>query len=279
MIESLQKRKASFFGDEIWRTHPWAEGTKDIRQKLYDKGFALAALAQDVDSDTELDGNRSSVDNYIAHLDQCTLLDTELQMWYQELLDSSSSLLYWPVSSIQGDDIEKPDEERRRPFCFPSLRYAQLLLTYWALQLLLGGLVASLCSTLTSKRQTRTSHAQDSRGGVYLSSTSNHPAESINNYRSFAQSHSAARRLDLAVTITRSIPYCITDGMGLVGAQMTVFPLRIALSTFEREGVPDDLVWCQELYRNLTSYKGLLYAQNVAKREPLWGRVRPPPSA
>ena len=76
--------------------------------------------------------------------------------------------------------------------------------------------------------------------------------------------HTNTRRLELATNIVLSMPYCLNDNMGLMGAQKSLFALRTALFALHRHP-GEELKWCQAMYQELESKKGLGYAREIAK--------------
>ena len=68
----------------------------------------------------------------------------------------------------------------------------------------------------------------------------------------------------------RSMPYCLHDSMGLIGAQKSLFALRAALLSLRRSQTRESKM-CERMYRELYEKKGLGYAKQVADMGPKWG--------
>ena len=52
--------------------------------------------------------------------------------------------------------------------------------------------------------------------------------------------------------------------MGLLGAQKSLFALRVALFSLRRHP-GEELKWCQAMYQEFDNRKGLRYAREIAK--------------
>lgn len=258
MVQCIQNRKSSFLGNEEWQSVPWELTPKDVCQKLYDKGFTLAALLEKIDK-TLLDSN-ASISSLLAFLDRLSRLNTEMDVWYRELLSECPSPLYWidcsrlnQASTFEGGQSREGLElGSLPPFAFPTLRIANITVTYWALRIVLSNTIAITCGAVlsvdTPLLQARTLHSGD--------------------VKSMAQqqlSHHGDRiRLEYANDITRSMSYCLDESMGLLGAQKSLFALRMALFSLRRHpGMGLD--WCKAIYQQMHDKKGLRYAREIAK--------------
>lgn len=71
---------------------------EDIYQHLYDKGFALAALLEEIDNAT-LTNENTKISILSGYLGRLSSLDKELNLWYREILEESPSPLYWHTQS------------------------------------------------------------------------------------------------------------------------------------------------------------------------------------
>lgn len=256
MIQCMQYRKSSFLGNPQWLTVPWSETSKDIYQQLYDKGFALAAILEAIDN-ARFTNENTSLSILSEHLERLFGMDEELNLWYHEILRESPSPLYsTPHDWHLNEAVEPPMLPH---FIFPTLRLANIMVKYWALKLILDSTTAHACQhVLTMNTQVP---AQPSFTFT-PQPTQNLQARSLR----FVKTHTSAYRLELATNIIRSMPYCLDDNMGLMGAQKSLFALRTALFVLKRH--PDEeekLKWCQVMYRELEGKKGLRYAREIAK--------------
>lgn len=259
MIQCIQYRKSSFLGNLEWSTLPWSTTGKDIYQQLYDKGFALAALLEDVDN-ARLTKEHTNTLKLAEFMGRLSSLDEEMNLWYHEIFKESPSPLYWHTDSASLGWRSKEAVEPRTlpPFAFHTLRLANIIVTYWGLGIILSTTIALTCQqVLTTNTQppTQFTFTPLPRASQDLQITS----------RRLHEKHTSSHRLELATNVIRSMPYCLNDKMGLMGAQKSLFAMRIALFTLQRYPPGEELKWCQTMYQELHSKKGLRYAREIAK--------------
>ena len=264
MIQCIQYRKSTFLGSSEWSTLPWSETGKNIYQQLCDKGFALAALLEDIDNAgfTKENINIALLSRLLRRLFD---LYEELNLWYGEILEESHSPLYWHTQSIPHSWHPKEAVESSGilPFAFHTLLHAHTIVTYWALQIIISNAIALACEHMLSM------NAQlPTQSSVSTSSQAIQDLHIMSIY--LLETHTGSHRLELATNIVRSMPYCLNDNMGLVGAQKSLFAIRLALFVLQRHP-GEELQWCQAMYQELYSKKGLSYAKKIAKLE---GRFR-----
>ena len=265
MIQCIQFRKSSFLGDWEWSTIPWGDTGKDVYQRLYDQGFAIGALLEDMDN-TNLSDIETRSSQLSSYLQRCCALHIDFESWYQQLLQQSPSPLYSTTESniSSGSTIElppndAPNPQTLSPFTFPSLRLAYITTTFWALKLILSSEIALTCGAILSgETATQFIHA-DPDPTVDLKDTAHR----------LLDQHGSAQRLELATNIMRSMVYSLNDNMGLLGAAKSLFPLRVALFALRRQP-GEELKWCQAVYQELETKKGLRYAREIAKLD---GRI------
>lgn len=258
MIHAMQFRKSSFLGTEEWKTIPWEDTPKDVYQKLYDHGFSMAALLEEIDS-AQLISPEADISKLSDFLPRLSSMNDEMESWYHELLTECQSPLFWPTyssprtsSSISGWDVrETLEPSSLPPLSFPTLRMANITVTYWGLRTILSNTIAITCGAILST-DTQVS-AESSRHGD-LRAMATH----------LLSQHGSATRLEFATNIMRSMPYCLNDNMGLLGAQKSLFALRVALFSLRRHP-GEELKWCQAVYAELDNKKGLRYAREIAK--------------
>lgn len=260
MIQCIQFRKSSFLGDSDWLKIPWGDTGKDIYQRLYDKGFALGALLEEMDNAnfTNAETRSSQLSSY---LQRCSEMHMDFQAWYQELLRQSPSPLYWTTmsnlassSATESPTNDAPHSQTLSPFSFPSLRLAYITATFWALKLILSSTIALTCGEILFSASTTKSSSAEPDTTIDLKNTA---------HRLLSQ-HGSTQRLELATNIMRSMAYSLNDSMGLLGAAKSLFPLRVALFAL-RQQPGEELKWCQAVYQGLETKKGLLYAREIAK--------------
>ena len=274
MIQCIQFRKSSFLGTSEWLTRPWDGANKDVYQKLFDKGFALAALLEEMDRVTFFSFDTSTQTLY-DYLHRCSKVGAELEAWYEELLLESSSPLYWTVDSANtttsssGWNLSDPSEPQKLPpFSFPNLRLGCIVTNFWGLKLILSNTIALTCSTILSISNHRRDQSLHTRPTLDPKSMA----------QRLLTQHGAANQLELATNIMRSMPYCLNDNMGLLGAQKSLFALRVALLALRRHP-GEELKWCQAVYQEFDDRKGLRYAREMAKLDKNFtaaGRDSPP---
>lgn len=259
MIQCIQYRKSSFLGNPEWSTLRWSDTGKDIYQQLCDKGFALAALLEELDNArlTKENTNLSILSEFLGRLSS---LDDELNLWYREITKESPSPLYWHTQSTAlGGHLKEAVEPRTLPpFVFHTLRLANITATYWGLRLSLSNTIALGCQQVLSiiaQVPAQSSSSTLPRASQDLGIMSLHLLET----------HTRPHRLELATNIIRSMPYCLNDNMGLMGAQKSLFALRTALFALQRYPLGGELKWCQAMYQELNSKKGLKYAREITK--------------
>ena len=259
MIQCIQYRKSSFLGNPEWLTQPWSTTGKDVYQELYDKGFALAALLEELDN-ARLTKENTDISILSELLGRLSSLDEEMNLWYREILEVSPPPLYWHTQTTSlGWHLGEAVEPRTLPpFAFHTLRLANITVTYWGLGLILSNTIALTCQqvlTTITGMPAQSSSSTSPRAIHDLETTSVHLLEV----------HKSSHRLELATNIIRSMPYCLSDNMGLMGAQKSLFAMRTALFALQRYAPGEELKWCQAMYQELHSKKGLRYAREIAK--------------
>ena len=267
MIMALRERKASFFGSEVWATQPWGREAKSVPQKLYDKGFALAALLEEMDTSRQRNDMVSPAEQLVRFLSRCLEIDNELEAWYQELLEDSPSPLY---SIRSADDTRLQDVTNSSAtnindtvYEFTSLHLAHVTMNYWAIRIILSSAVAGICKNVPQG----IFDLQDDLS-EYSTKTADEMRSSSITSKKFIDAMSSKycidQRIELASSIVLSVPYCMDEKMGLFGSQKTLFPLGTTLSVLET--LPgEDSARCHKLYQQLTTKKGLQFARVQAK--------------
>ena len=262
MFQSLLHRKASPLGSHEWCTRPWYQKRKDQRHKdifqnLYDHGFALGALLEDIDN-ADLENKDADTEEIQKYLRRYSAMDAKFNLWYQEFVRGRKGPTYWltpiddPITLGAADEYRALISNNNRPFSFPDLQVANILLLYWALKLAISRTIANICSTALSIRSSPTPTPLQARANQML------------------VHHGEIGRLENATKIMRSMPYCLHDSMGLLGAQKSLFALRAALLSL-RESEFEGLDLCARMYKDLYEKKGLGYAKQVADMGPKWG--------
>lgn len=268
MFFSLQHRTSSFLGSPVWCTEPWRNQPKDIEQTLYDLGFALAALVEEIDRSLHSNSTDIGGQTMLQHLNRCSALDTDLGLWYQEHLRVSPSPLCWVSDSELSNCVEnsRPGARSLAPYVFPSLRLALMTVNFWALRLVLSTTVGDACNAISQTQRTN----EPALDAPFESTV--HPTDKAFERSSQAKSvveemayrHGHDRCFALAVEITRAVSYCTRESMGLLGPQKSLFALRVALY-YLRLHPGEELALCWTLYQGLTRKKGMQLAQDLQR--------------
>lgn len=246
MIQSIQYRKAHFLGEQQWRIQPSDRlSSKDSSQKLYEHGFTLGELAEEADI---LRKQGISQQDCLKYLDLFSDVDSKLDDWYQEYFDTSPVPLYW-LNNSDPRCRQEPWSSTRIPYTFPSFQVANAIMKYRALKIVASILITTICGEYNAS-----------------SSSNDRPREKVADsiVGGFADKYNQSERVNLAINIVRAMPYFLDNGMGLFGAQRSLFSLRSALYILlQHPG--QDLDLCKTLYHQLTEKKGLGYAREIAK--------------
>ena len=260
MLQSVHFRKASPLGSYEWCTRPWSrkgqDHRKDASQMLCDHGFALAALFEEVDNAVL---RQTDPDTEVMHkyLRCCSAMDARFNLWYQDLTSRSDSPAYWLTPRDDSIELSSANEpwpsicNNTQPFSFPNLETANMITLYWALKLAISRTIAEICSTALSKPTFPTTTTLQVMAHQMLID------------------HGESGRFENAMNIIRSMPYCLHDSMGFLGAQRSLVTLRAALLSLGKNRT-EELSLCRQLYRDLYEKKGLGCAKQVADMGPKW---------
>ena len=258
MIKALQNRKASPLGDNEWCTRPWVHERKkkglekDSTQRLYDHGFALAALFEEIDT-ANLRDPLTQIIQLNKILRRCSALDATLTLWYQNFTRQSSTPLCWLTPPNDGYDPTTTASTKWRPYSFPDLRVAITIITFWGLKLALSNTVAIICASVLSPNLYH-QREEDPQDFATLEQTA----------RQLLAQHGDTGRLENATNIIRAMPYCLHDSMGLSGPQKSLFALRAALLSLRRTP-GEELNQCLIAYQELAEKRGMGYAIEIGK--------------
>ena len=299
MIQSIQFRTHSFLLESGWKERPWDHCEKHISQKLYDHGFDLGALQNQIDDAGLQRGNLPS-DTAKAFMADLKRIQIGFDKWYQEFVSVSPSPLYWvpdrtsnPMlleNESMSDESPMPD-----PFMFRNLRLATVTVAYWGLKIILADTHRQLFDAIARSSQlpgsALTASKQRSLGASQQASEpGTKPYQSAYTFAEpqfyFASSEKTSSTVPqtmypstlssipdvtdpsedpftLAINILRAMPFCLSDEQGMLGAQQSLFPLRVALFNLRLQP-GKELRWCQNFYRIMDERKGLRYAKTIA---------------
>ena len=248
MVSCLENRRTSVLAQGRWAARSWDETSHSVHPRIYDKGFVLAALLEEIDI-ANLTGADTSIST-LSHFLQCAIdMDTDLDNWYEEYRIRSPSPLYWPAPpSIFirfAQEIVTLGPRGLPILSYPDLVVAIINLDFWALKLILSNEIGGICQIILSRNYAESADI-DSAACLPPISTAQ-----------WAESHYGPQsRIDLATDIARSMPYCLNHTMGMLGPERSLFPLRTAMSTLRRHPGPE-LEWCQAVYREMDNGSGL----------------------
>ena len=254
MVQSVYLRKASPLGSYEWCTRPWSRkgqdhSSKDASQMLCDHGFALAALLEEVNNAilAQEDPDTEFIQKYL----RCySAMDARFSLWYQDLTGRLEGPAYWLTPRNELIELSSVNEpwasmcNNIQQFSFPNLKTASIITLYWALKLAISRTIADICSTALSKPPSLTP-----------------PPLQITAQQMLVK-HGESGRLENATNIMRSMPYCLQDSMGLLGAPRSLVTLRSVMLSLGRSR-SEELNLCRQLNRVLYEKKGLGCAKQV----------------
>ena len=271
MIQSVHFRERNPLGDSEWRSGQLEQSSSPPFQRRYDLGFDIGALAEDYDALVSPRLSTKTVQINDQLLSRYGELQKSLDRWFLDFQSENTSFFCWDtteVSSGGGSNLFRlPD----LPLTFRSLNVAQSLTTYWALQLLFIVAIIKL-HQLISQELGAESRISSSTvpflRPVAFSTSSTH----LNIVESNIPRINPSQIISLATLITRSSSYCISDNAGQSRPLRYLFPLRIALISFQRNAGRGEryLQWCQELYVKLITNKHVGYARDLGNVTSRW---------
>ena len=291
MIQSLHFRKRNPLATPKWRSGQLGAGQYFNFSSLYDLGFDVGALAEDMDLslDSLMDKHTTLTANSL--LKRCEALECKLQAWYEEFSKETLGPTFWEAPELLPDKGEDGNVALEVPIAFRSMAIAELLTTFWAIRLLLTVALLKIHSTVSESRAQSTMSQQatlsDSNQQNVESRTSSQPILAPSSRLPVSIPLPTYLR-DLAILITRSATFCLSESAGQHGPLRFLFPLRVALITFQntaailkdRNGAEDASVvaaeryreWCQGFYEMLEKEKQIGYARDLGKHPSQWQR-------
>lgn len=258
MIQAVVNREASPLDKYEWCTRPPVQTQKgqdpmrNSSQRLYDHGFTLAALFEEIDN-ANLLSPETTIPLLTRYLRRCCAMDAKFNLWYQALTRESPAPLYWLTPPNEDSHHNAAAPTNRRPFSFPDLRTASAIITFWGCKLALSNTMAIICASVLSPNSDNR-RKDDPRSFAALEETA----------RRLLIQHGDTGRLENATNIMRSMPYCLHDSMGFLGSQKSLFALRAALSSL-RGSPGEELDGCIRVYQEMVERKGLGHARQVWK--------------
>ncbi|KAG8531434.1 uncharacterized protein KY384_003063 [Bacidia gigantensis] len=249
MIHSLQFRKGTFLMSEEWKVKYFTDPVDEFHYRLLEFGFELASTLEETDRQ-RLQQELLSLDRCISYVNMFLALDSRMEDWLQDFTSHCGDPLY--VIDFK-DSYCSGIPDMYKGFIFRNYRQANVLNTFWSLKLILNHILTTIRAALG----VRSAHFKTA-GGPNAPAGEDRP--------DFLGGDRSDHCLELATNIMRAMPYVLKDEMGLLGAQQSIFPLRVALLVLKRYP-GEELRWCESIYSQFNSKKGIRYATEIAKYE------------
>lgn len=293
MIQSIQYRQTSFFLEEPWRALQL--GNDMIDPGLVESGFHLAALQDEADQHGLQTGdlNPARINGLVRRLGD---LDQTIQRQWAQLVDTSSSPLYWvsnelsyptadeeiPASMPGPGPSSSPIVDT--PFAFSSLQASTNATLYWALNILIAATRRQITNAARDQPAPVTSQPSPPRFDEVAAPSLLHTSQaSSQNPLIFYSARAAATAttphpsppsqanipLYYTILILRAAPYIIHPDQNSVGGQRFLFALRIALFILRVLPTADNplLELCKRMYTIVSERRGVRYAIEIARHD------------
>ena len=246
MIHALQYRRRSPMGNSEWRPQTWTT-CQEVDQSLFDKGFDLAGVTEDLDRLANLPTGGSTAAIAGRCLTTALGIGSDLFAWHRWLLEHCSLAVEWPDP---GAWSARPAQPRPVPYSVPvqysKLRQAFLMMDFWALCIIQGILVLALRSRLP-------------------------PDASLPESAALC---TPERQLRLARNIACTLPYCWRKEHGVQSSARCIFSLRIALYVVRMAGTEEAKQLQAEIggyMETIANNRGLKYANEIKRVSGGWG--------
>ena len=252
MILCIKYRRSSPLGDPEWRATAW-EDIWDFEQQLYDIGFDLGALLEDVNSRRKKVRSQAATINdqsptNSSLVNRALQVDGALARWLEIFEAWGPSPLCWVEDSVSGEgashDIPFAVEQEIQ-FC--DARLAYLLHDFWALGIIAGSVIHMI------------------HGGCSL----NNDGPSTLMFEDVAAWHKH-NDVILASRILRSVSYTQGSGRGFLGPSRVMFANRIALYFFRVTNRPQQAWKIEALITHYSAARGLGFATSLAADAGEW---------
>lgn len=248
MIYSIQKRESSkLLESDDWSTIPFAQVPKDEKQQLYDHGLVLGSILHDFNACNDASLSRAYRQSKAT---DCLL----------RLSNTGEALTGWSnacsvATALETGETEflhhnQPRNNSRASLAFSTFDQAELMITFWALQLLQTTGLLMLGNLIPLLFEQGTRPANDVLRDLQLP---------IVDFPFLGE-----RCMILGAKITEAARFLFRPENGLLGPQAAIFPLRVLLSTYQRMKRPEAET-CQRLFDQLTSKWGLGFAHSIRK--------------
>jgi hypothetical protein len=267
MVLCIQQRSLALFGGLKSKVSIWPDA-KTLEQKLYDKGFILANIFEDVDGVLPPTPTCENMSKSQSLLSQCEALNHELACWYEELVEAAKSLHNWCtfLPQLYSDSV--------KPIAFPDLRLAHLLVCFWVLRMVLTLMKASIYQIYMEAQEKDS--LSTSREGSSRSSRNTSVAESIAAAQG-APHNSLVKdilptSMRYANLILRSMPYCTCDQVGIASCTRCLFSLRGVLGYLRITHQHNEkMKVCHDLITRILEERKVCFATDIARHSGRWG--------
>lgn len=199
MNRAIDCRTRSALDTEEWKTLPWLRFPKDSLQHLFDFGFELAALLQQLDRCESLSPPEASVSMRATLELECMGVQQALEEWYSHHWQGRERLML--SSDSPPDGVMQVDSPEGASPEFEDLWEATNMAYFWLFKMILKEI---LIATSAEEEQEDLQFAM----------------------------------LDLAVSVVSATPYFLADGTGWLGPQRIFFPLKRAMILLKSKQSP-----------------------------------------
>ena len=189
MNRAIDGRMPSVLDTEEWKALPWLHFPKDSLQQLFDLGFELAALLEQLDLCDSPSPPEASVSKRATLELRCIGVQQTLDEWYSYYWQGRESRTQSSDAIDDGRSLSSGPEVRRE---FESLWEATNVAYFWLFKMVLNEILAATA-------------VQDEQEDLEFSI------------------------LELAVNIVSASSYFTADATGWLGPQRIFFPLKRAL--------------------------------------------------
>ena len=262
MIYSIQYRQRSpLVNNPGWKGKTPRECIDDYEHGLYDIGIDLGAVLSDLmSSPGSREGPRPSTvqksQDFPTLITRMVELHSALKDWWHSLVAWAPKPLYWQQqprdteqapehAALGASHLHVPDSV----LVYQDLRLAHLCMDYWAVYLVLCVVMMRTLEQIPTPIKAM-------------------PVMQI--FVAMAQRHGENFQLGMATNIVNSVSYTRRPDMGYVGAQRSMFPIRMALSAFR--SLPGPYPESQarivaQMLRRMSVDWGLRFAEDLESRK------------
>ena len=220
MIKSLMARKLSVLGTPEWRTKPWQGQQKPIDVRMYDHGFALAKICEDLERCLGWPETKMKFDFITDCLHRLFTVDSCLEKLFLEMHAELPTPLYWAdLRDSSSREGTREELVKGANFEFQSLHVAHICAVRWTIQLLVAASISLLYQRLNQMDF-------DAHGALG-------PAFPPNPRYLKGSEH----RIELVGNIVRTMPYMMQPSMGTLGPTRCIFPMSVISNALKRSPI------------------------------------------